>query len=599
MYYSTLFEFEEKHRGENIYKTDEVNNNKLYIIVRGSISVVSTTYKMQKFTNIDYFKKLQRMKHQEDYCLFYNTIIQNNHIASLKNLDDLIMIDSIYESLYNELDSNLDYSYYSFLLSEKTFEFSICVYEESNFLTQGQVFGDYNEVFRKETVITKEDSYLAILDNKFLNITNELEKHKNLIKEMQIIHDSFLFSGIKRRVFDSKYFKEFKVLEFYRGDSIFSENSEINYIYFLKEGSVNVSFNKSIIEIHDLTKYLINLDDRLFEKFLNYPEFNYTDIKNYQNKLKKKKNFTLFKFESKDILGAEEFYYKLNNRIYTATIVSESAKVYCLDIKNFTDLLSNEPKCKSFLEQIAFDRMNLIIERMVGIRNDILTYFHSETQYEEKRHFSQFLNNKKINVKPSVSVLKHNIKQFDKVLKTPTKLQHPFDQHLSNEEIITIKKINKIHLENPKFISFGGKFETIKINYKLKRDVPKFNKDISDISEIGDRNYNSKILCNFEYENKRIKLLKQSLNDLKMTLLPSPNQTLEFDVPATPKKPTRINRLESSSEKGFLLNSSNLKPKFMLPYLNNLGRKMKELKRSKEKHNKNDMKKKFITMQIY
>jgi hypothetical protein len=69
---------------------------------------------------------------------------------------------------------------------------------------------------------------------------------------------NFFFNNINLKIFERKYFSHFIYEEYLRGSTIFNENENNKYIYFLKDGDVEITINKSLLEIHNLVKVLID-----------------------------------------------------------------------------------------------------------------------------------------------------------------------------------------------------------------------------------------------------------------------------------------------------------------------------------------------------
>ena len=54
--------------------------------------------------------------------------------------------------------------------------------------------------------------------------------------------------------FRKKYFSDFTLHEYFRGDAIFEDKVKIEYLYFIKEGEVELTLNINLFELTNLIK---------------------------------------------------------------------------------------------------------------------------------------------------------------------------------------------------------------------------------------------------------------------------------------------------------------------------------------------------------
>jgi hypothetical protein len=69
--------------------------------------------------------------------------------------------------------------------------------------------------------------------------------------------ENFFFKKMNYKFFEKKYFPHFIYEEYHRGSIILNENENNKYIYFLKDGDIELTINKSLLDIHNLVKTLI------------------------------------------------------------------------------------------------------------------------------------------------------------------------------------------------------------------------------------------------------------------------------------------------------------------------------------------------------
>ena len=101
------------------------------------------------------------------------------------------------------------------------------------------------------------------------------ERLKFKLKEINFLNDNFFLQGMKRSIFESKYYFEFSYCEFNRDKLIIKENEKPQYLYFIKDGEIEISLNTSLIQLikklEKLSKAanLTEFKEKLEHKFTN------------------------------------------------------------------------------------------------------------------------------------------------------------------------------------------------------------------------------------------------------------------------------------------------------------------------------------------
>ena len=88
-----------------------------------------------------------------------------------------------------------------------------------------------------------QDAYKTYLFN---------DKIKFLSKEITFLHTNFFFKSIKHEVFKEKYYNYFIYQDYNKKKTIFSQDENLDHIYFIKEGEIEVSMNCNLISINEL-----------------------------------------------------------------------------------------------------------------------------------------------------------------------------------------------------------------------------------------------------------------------------------------------------------------------------------------------------------
>jgi len=126
-------------------------------------------------------------------------------------------------------------------------------------LKTGMKFGDhallpqFNQ--RTATVITTQDTFLAVLKKEVFEkcVAESHEKIRQATTNF-FLHNCLL-KGIDRNTFFRNYYNYFVLHHYLRGDFVFKEDEESNYIYFIRKGEYELNFSKSLLEINKIIKY--------------------------------------------------------------------------------------------------------------------------------------------------------------------------------------------------------------------------------------------------------------------------------------------------------------------------------------------------------
>jgi len=110
----------------------------------------------------------------------------------------------------------------------------------------------YLTLKRNATIFVEEFCHLGVIDKNTYEQYLLNERLKAKIKEEKFLIENFFFKYIRPSIFDNKYFNQFIYKEFTSGQILFNTNDEIDYIYFIKEGEIELLMNNSIVQISKL-----------------------------------------------------------------------------------------------------------------------------------------------------------------------------------------------------------------------------------------------------------------------------------------------------------------------------------------------------------
>ena len=616
--------YEKYSKGEIIYKIGDLPNS-FYSIIFGKIGVQKPIEKTEILTGLQYFKYLMKLKKEKEHFIF-NLCIKNNkinfkieqndgdkihyiflikyldYISDIKE-DEKLEFDKILDLLdinpeelginpskinsYEYINSNIKlikkripniaealinkYSFINNYLIKK--EVLIYEFKTIKILKGNDYFGNddiENRSTRNETIIAEEDSEIAYLPNKLYSTQIATIKAIELENKISNLHSSFFFIKIKYSKFSKKYYNYFIRENYNKGKILFNEDEKIQYLYFLKEGNVQLYTSKSMNEMQQLINLLLEKKAESENKQIdNYNSFIHLNSVNNEliKYLNQKQYNKLLILNNNEDIGIVS-YFLGENYLTSCIIVSNFAQIYKISIHDIDTILNNENEYKDeYLRRIK-KKLELLSERLFKIKNiklfmtdekinlDTLEKYNME---EKNKILTKVSNNKALinydkindflsfNTNYNSSITKNHSKSNNlslpklNLLKTRNLKNSFFKNDELNTTSFSKKNINKkkelifednlikrIHKEIQYFTE--NKYTVSKENFKLRNNRNNSIKDYKDKNngflltsvpdnkskmEKGlDTNLNLKTICNTDRMNEKEKILKIS-NTLK------------------------------------------------------------------------------------
>ena len=582
-----------------------------YSIIFGKVKIVKPVPKIKSLTGFQYFKFLMDMRKQNENYIFTQCIRTNknnfhiesndgdtiryiyllNYLEHIKvNNEPKIELDKILNLLDikpeelgikpNLINSNFYIKkslqnirnkipqispdimeLYSFILDniEKK-EVTIFEYKKFLSLKTNDYFGDsgiQTNSPRNATIIAEEDTDIAYLSNKLYFAQIATQKAIILSIKIKNLYQNFFFNKINYYKFAEKYFTWFISEKYYKGDRIFNEGENIKYLYFIQEGSVELSISKSMNEIESLiNKFILKkdilsiynyMDNNLtklrkieIENDNSYKENNlyeYNQINSTYNDiidiLQQKQNNKIVILNNNEEIGIVS-YFLGNNYLGTCEVISKMAKIYKIEIDYLDQLLEKEKDIKFDFYRRLKNKLNLYNDRLFQINNIKLVM-------TDKKITKKNLDIKKIEEKeiiPTNISINKTLINYDKINSFINEQKDTSDYNNNSH----IKYHNKIRLKNeinlPKlninrnrnfnFFSlpslhnendeFRNKHKVKRVNKLIKRNIHFNNIKLFKILNKNQKlsiedNMISKIKKDFEsFSQKKSELLKERIN---------------------------------------------------------------------------------------
>lgn len=397
-----------------------------YIIINGRISILKPIPKKIIMTSFEYFRLIVGLQLSKETYILNQTIEHNKHIIQINTYDiqnlhlivfkrmikeyfgkynfksrtvtdimkacyiskdffdfeidnDLIAKDVVYRSKIEKqimkalpkFDIEIMDKYQVLLNENLKIEFIIYEYQSFLELGQGAFFGDSaldKQTTRNATIKTIEDTHFCFLHCQYYNSYLKQEKQRITLKEINFLLNNFFFDKIPFKIFE-KIFANFILEEKKKNDVIIREDSDVKYIYFIKEGIIELTMNKSLQELYDLSSKLIKTktkEELNLNELTPLPEGHLT----ISQKILNRKIFNkLLLLNSKEIIGIDCIEFDIDY-IYTAKVISETAKIYKIELRLLNKLLKHQNQIYKKYIKSSLHKMEILLNRMIDIFNN-------------------------------------------------------------------------------------------------------------------------------------------------------------------------------------------------------------------------------------
>lgn len=181
----------------------------------------------------------------------------------------------------------------------------------------------------KITLIALEDTYcLSFVSKEYEAIIKEAQNKIFKQDLLLFLRKCYIFNKLDDRLLSEIILKYFKEKIFYLGEELFKEGENINEIFFIRSGYVNISTKMSILEFKKF--YCEATGEQLSNDDLN----NYNNTK--QSLANTQKIFSIINCGENCILGLKNLSSKAKTYLYTAEVTSKVLEVLTI---SYSDLL--------------------------------------------------------------------------------------------------------------------------------------------------------------------------------------------------------------------------------------------------------------------
>lgn len=563
----TFFGLEMNYRlfkeGEEVFKVGD-SSVYLYLIIKGKIEILKPTPEISYISGHEYFSYIMNLKNQkEDHLLNVNLeenykqfdidknqlellpAIYIHHVfelikmkkkinfeeelalvnMTLKDLDLTHEIVHSYEHLSTQIEEKLPFvppfllNKYKFIVDKDNKKsVKLIKYTRVLILGNNEFFGESamgeNEK-RNATIRVLEDSYIGYLSANLYKTNFFAEKKLAMQNKVHFLNTRFFLKYINLKRFSKKYFNLFVYEKYLHGYTLFRENEELNYVYFIEDGLVELSSTKTMLEIEIFLK-------GLEEKYLLKDEENHLkykalksrtkDLEDYLNKTQKSKILIVGRNET---LGIESFFYGIPYFV-TAKIVSQRAKIFKISVEQLSQILNIEKDCISSLRNLVLNKAKILQKRLFSMNNTKLILLDNKIIFNYEFDFNNNYANKN-NQEENKTEKKNELKSYKYFALTPLNISGANKKKKKNyfsqkDTIKSVKNRNHLLMNSMSDFEENDKIKHIKRRMKVlkfpsfeerwlnnaKNEIKIMNSDKQFISQVKIDDY----LLNDEKENE-------------------------------------------------------------------------------------------------
>ena len=364
------------------------------------------------YFGLESYKDVIKRKNEE-IIVINNKLINEKKLGKCQKLIEYSIYEARNHSYRNQkiLKEKLKYispdvcRKYYFFLSESYEKVTYYEFGEEKEITTNDYFGDFeNNKYIQRSYSLSNNLELLCMRNDMYKDFLRYERGKIIDSQVSFLLNNFFFEKINKEHFTRYYFPLFETVSYHMNQIIVKENDKVDYIYFIRNGTVKLISNRSILETH----IIIELIENIFNK--NSEDKN-DNIENHDNNINNNKKYILknnldflgkeinlkhyrhlITYQSNQCIGFECFYYGLNY-LYTAIAVSKEVKIYRIKIKHLIEVLNDKGEnCLRDFGKKSENKMNLLFERFTLINNELMKFYDRKIINKNRNEESKYIS---------------------------------------------------------------------------------------------------------------------------------------------------------------------------------------------------------------
>lgn len=300
-------------------------------------------------------------------------IISNSRRSKFTFLIDEDLYDKVYNICKDYNISNYDYKNrlnhqivlgLSDDISEVKYYFTVYEYEEIDYFTNGMCFWSSNmmSIINKSndrsdiiTIVSKEESYIGIINNKSFQSLIEESNRKLFSQKILNLMKYPMFSSLKNSEIEKKILPFLECRKMTKGEILYKQNEEVKKIVFIRNGEFIIKYKGSIKDI-----------ERLQEKVDHIPSATTHKNSDDSNSSNKQRCISIKIVKDYGVFGLGD--YDLNNKsLYEISCHSLESEVYMIN-RNVYDIIilhiGNKEKYDQFHKETIKKNRSYIVNNI-------------------------------------------------------------------------------------------------------------------------------------------------------------------------------------------------------------------------------------------
>ena len=421
---------------------------------------------------------------------------------------------------YIDTDLMKKYNYLTKMKDEELVTIYKCQY--LNDIEENEYFGnsEHKLYINKVIALTEELNLMCIKSDLYLEYVRKVN-YKVIGSQINFLLDNFYFHPLYKGFFEKYYFKYFELVEYKIKQIIVKENDPVHYVYFIKNGSVKLTSNRSIAENHILIELIKNIllksdNEENKKKIKSYMNDLYNNVTNnleyFSNDMNIKNQVHIMTLQSNNCIGSACAYYGFNY-LYTAEVNSEVVELYKISIDKIMRIVNDKTsKVYYYYIKHSEDFLKLFFNRLTRLNNMLLANLNKS----KIRQYGDIFN---LNVENfQDSIYKNDIKFTNKMDKLS------FDTLMQKNKTKGGKGLSQQNLEK----------EKEKINEKINIDINNINSKLFITQKSKTPNYH-KLSRNLFPKNEK----KKSQEDITQKIIDNLKRSNSYNLFPMPKDSTK------------------------------------------------------------
>ena len=246
--------------------------------------------------------------------------------------------------------------------------FSIFKYFEVIKLTKGKCFGELaltkEGKRRNATIITTKNCIFGILQKDAYQAFVKETMDKARKSNVEHLLKCKLFKGCNSEKFENHFFNCFKLMKRNKGEYLFKQGEQRDFIYFLKKGEIQ-------LELFGNYNYLETIMNNLGYSDDSYDERELIKSKKLEKFCKTNRKFKIL-ILSDEVIGLEEHtIYPDNLEFAFSGICASYCEMFALDVKFFGKIMEEKIIKNNYIHLVKERKMRLA-ERIYNLKNSVI-----------------------------------------------------------------------------------------------------------------------------------------------------------------------------------------------------------------------------------